>query len=71
MKQFADYPTYKQAYIHACDKLLEQWKARGKITEWNSGEELFNWWIEEGKHSVKGQLSFIDISDKKRGKNGT
>lgn len=65
MKQFAAYPTYKQAYIHACDKLLEQWKTKGKESEFKNGEEMFSWWIEEGKHTVKGQLSLFDQLDTK------
>ena len=60
MRQFQYYPTYKQAYIHACDKLLEQWKAKGKQTEWKTGEEMFEWWIEFEKHNIKGQLSLFD-----------
>lgn len=59
-KQFSEYPTYKKAYIHACDELLKQWAKRGKIAEWKTGEEMFNWWIEENKHNVKGQLSLFD-----------
>ena len=60
MKQFQYYPTYKKAYIHACDMLLEKWKKTGKPTEWETGEDMFYWWIEEGKHTVKGQLSLFD-----------
>ena len=40
--------------------LLEKWKKTGKQTEWKTGEEMFNWWIEDGKHNVKGQLSLFD-----------
>lgn len=61
--QIAHYPTYKQAYIHAYDKLLENWKARGKQTNWKNGEEMFQWWIEENKHNVKGQMSLFDDTD--------
>lgn len=60
MKQFAYYPTYRQAYVNACNKLLEQWKKKGKQTEWKTGEEMFNWWIQAYEHSVKGQLNLFD-----------
>lgn len=63
--QIANYPTYKQAYITAGDKLLEQWKRKGKQTEWSTGEEMFNWWVQEYKHNVKGQLSLFDQLDTK------
>ena len=64
--QIANYPTYKKAYVHACDQLLEKWKKTGKQTEWKTGEEMFNWWIEEDKHNVRGQISLFDqpITDK-------
>lgn len=58
--QIAHYPQYKQAYINAGDKLLEQWKKKGKQTEWKTGEEMFNWWIQAYEHSVKGQLNLFD-----------
>lgn len=56
-KQFADYPTYKKAYIHAFDEMLKTYD--GKET-WENGEDVFNWWIEEYKHNVKGQMSLFD-----------
>lgn len=61
MKEFADYPTYKQAYIKAFDRMLKNYD--GKET-WKNGEDVFNWWIEEYKHNVKGQLSIFDFEVK-------
>ena len=66
MKQFNDYPTYKCAYISAFDKMLETRKALGKddITgkdeyhRWETGKDVFEWWIEEYKRTPKGQLDF-------------
>ena len=60
IRQIQEYPTYKKAYIHACEVLLKQWKEKGKETEWETGEEMFDWWIEEGKHNCKGQISMFD-----------
>lgn len=57
-KQFADYPTYKRAYIHAFDKML---KNRTKEANWKTGEEVFNWWIREYEHNCKGQFE-MDLS---------
>lgn len=62
-KQFADYPTYKAAYIHACNKLLEIWGERGKPSQWKTGEDMFYWWIEQGKYEVKGQISIFGDND--------
>lgn len=56
-KEFADYPQYKKLYIQAFDKMLEVRREKGKkVGLWNSSEEVFNWWIEEGKHNCKGQI---------------
>ena len=58
MKQFAEYPTYKRAYIHAFDKMLEKRRKEGKETKWATGQEVFDWWIKEYEHNCKGQFEF-------------
>lgn len=64
LKEFSDYPKYKQAYITAFDKMLEVGRAKGKDYEtgrvgtlWMNGQGVFDWWIEEYKHNVKGQMT--------------
>lgn len=60
-KEFADYPQYKKLYIQAFEKMIEVCKQDGTDrNDWESGEDVFNWWIEEGKHNVKGQISMFD-----------
>lgn len=62
-KEFSDYPTYKRAYINAFDKMLKAREAKGKINKgndrhlWETGEDVFNWWMEEYKRNVKGQIT--------------
>lgn len=51
-KEFADFPTYKRAYIRAFEKMLE-----GVTTKyWKSGEDVFRWWMED--KNTEGQLAF-------------
>lgn len=57
LKEFADYPTYKKAYIHAFDRMIEVNKSKGKITEWENGQDVFDWWIQDP--NIKGQLSLF------------
>lgn len=59
MREFRDYPTYKQAYINAFQKMCDVRKAAGKVQEgqWETGEDVFNWWIQEYKRNVKGQIT--------------
>lgn len=59
-KEFEDYPKYKQLYINAFEKMLARNAKRGKKYKhvWESGEEVFNWWIEDD--NVAGQISMFD-----------
>ena len=62
MKEFSDYPKYKDAYIRTFDRMLVELKKKKgddfKAEGWTDGEAVFEWWIEERKRNVKGQLSF-------------
>jgi phosphoadenosine phosphosulfate reductase len=63
LKEFSDYPQYKKAYINAFDKMLKVNKAEGKYDatgKWKDAESVFNWWIEENKYNVKGQISLFE-----------
>lgn len=60
MKEFSDYPKYKQMYIQAFEKMIEARKAKNKENSWKNGEEVFNWWVGEFKHNVDGQLNLFD-----------
>lgn len=59
--QFEQYPTYKQAYIRAFDKMIEERKKRGLSvgSKWETGIKVFNWWMED--KNIDGQLS-IDFN---------
>lgn len=56
-KEFKRYPKYKQYYIKAFDKMLQNKKNKDGF-EFESGEDVFDWWISEGKFS-KRQLSIL------------
>lgn len=64
-KQFNDFPTYKQAYINAFDRMLKLRKASGKDDlkggwhNWTCGKDVFEWWIQGYKRNCKGQLSLF------------
>lgn len=60
--EFADFPKYKDAYIHAFEKMLDVRKQKGRLTEsWKNGKEVFDWWIEND--SIPGQMSFEDFPE--------
>lgn len=58
-KEFADFPTYKNAYIRAFDKMLYELKVIGKNPKWKSGNDVFLWWMED--KNIEGQMSIFDI----------
>lgn len=66
MKEFADFPIYKANYIKAFDRMLEERKKAGKENlsdgyhRWETGEDVFEWWIEEYKRVPKGQINMFD-----------
>ena len=43
-QQMERYPKYAQMWKNACERL----HASGKGGKWQSGEEMFNWWITRG-----------------------
>lgn len=57
-KEFAVYPTYQGAYIRAFDKMVELRRLRRLETDWETGEEVFHWWMEDGV--LPGQMEFTD-----------
>jgi len=44
IKEFAEYPKYKAAYMRAFEKMLIKRREDGLPTEWESAEEVFKWW---------------------------
>ena len=60
MKEFEDYPKYKDAYMRAIERMLEEKrKSGGKVPKaWTDAEAVFNWWIQKYERIPKGQLMF-------------
>ena len=46
--EFARYPRIKAAYIRAFDRMLEERRKRGLPCQWQSGVDVFHWWMEDG-----------------------
>lgn len=57
IREFSDFPKYRQAYTRAFENMLNERQKRGLDFEWNTGKEVFEWWVEEYKHNVKGQIT--------------
>lgn len=59
--EFAHFPTYRDAYIRAFDKMIELRRLRRLETDWKTGEEVFHWWMDDGV--IPGQMSFEEMED--------
>ena len=47
-------------YINAFDKAIKKRKEKGKVSQFQNGQELFDWWMETYKYGVKGQYNLFD-----------
>ncbi|HIT72712.1 MAG TPA: hypothetical protein IAD10_03550 [Candidatus Fimicola cottocaccae] len=56
--EFAKYPKYKENYIRAFDRMLLQRETKGKETQWKTGQDVFDWWLE--KDVMEGQINLFD-----------
>lgn len=57
--EFAAWPKYKTAYIRAMDKCIKKRLIDGLPTTWTTGEQMFDWWIEEtAKEELDGCMLF-------------
>lgn len=54
-EEFKRYPSYKRAYIRAFGKMLQARRDAGlSVKDWESGEDVFRWWMED--RNVRGQM---------------
>ncbi len=61
-KEFAIFPKYKNMYIRAFERMLEIRKAKGLTskTNWQSGEDVFRWWMGEDINQLRLELHWGD-----------
>lgn len=55
--EFRLYPKYKNNYIKSFDRMLTERRKNNLLTEWQSGEEVFRWWMGENPD----QITFDDL----------
>jgi len=61
VKEFEDYPRFKKCYVLAFEKMLKVNKEKGLKykREFKTGEEVFEWWMEEHKYNIKRTDEFV------------
>lgn len=58
---FERYPGFKNMYIHTFDRMLQDDYYKINKPTWNSGEEVFDWWISDKQKKIEideNQLTF-------------
>lgn len=56
--EFMRWPKYEELYVAAFERMLEVRRAKGKPCDWQTGRDVFRWWMED--KNVAGQLSMFD-----------
>lgn len=66
-QEFERWPTYKRAYLRAFDKIAKHRVINGinnGKTAWNTGQEIFDWWMEYTPPPLKVMDGQTDIWNK-------
>ena len=70
-KEFSRWPKYKEAYLHAFEKMLSERAKRGMLKgTWRIGTtamDVFNWWMQYD--ILPGQLNLFEDYDEIEGTN--
>lgn len=59
--EFTRYPTYKRAYIRTFDRMIAARQERGLPTDWQTGADVFHWWMEDGVLPGQVELEEMDV----------
>ena len=63
-EDFERYPKFKAQYIRTFDKLVELRKEKGLKTIWETGQDVYDWWVygKAKEKQLEGQEDFFDMS---------
>lgn len=60
-REFMHWPAYEKMYISAFERMLDARKAKGLPCDWQTGMDVFRWWMEDD--NISGQLSMDDFME--------
>lgn len=63
-REFARYPKIKAAYIRAFDRMLERRRERGLPCDWQTGVDVYHWWMEDGVMTSQTVMSEFEEGSK-------
>lgn len=62
--EFERWPKYKGMYIRAFQRMIDKRKEDGLPTDWNTGQECFDWWVGNNKKdddTFDGQIDMEEL----------
>ena len=60
--EFARYPKFRILYVKAFDRMLEVRRELGiEAYQWQTGEDVFHWWMEDGVLPGQAEMELDDI----------
>ncbi len=69
-KEFERWPKYKQAYLRAFQRMIDNRIAKGKMegkTNWGTPEDVYNWWLYgTGEKEIEGQMKMVETEVRKQ-----
>lgn len=68
LRDFERYPKYKAEYLRCFDKMIQTRKERAVKSDlkWESGQDIFNWWIREADKTTN-EITLFDESEEDNG----
>lgn len=60
-REFMRWSAYEKMYILAFGRMLDARKAKGLPCDWQTGMDVFRWWMEDD--NISGQLSMDDLME--------
>ena len=66
LHQFERWPKFKQAYIRAFQRMLDTRKTKGLENNWETPEDVFNWWVygqNRKDKEIEGQIDLLSSEE--------
>lgn len=67
LHQFERWPKFKQAYMRAFQRMLDTRKTKGLKNNWETPEDVFNWWVygqNRKDKEIEGQIDLLSSEEK-------
>lgn len=67
LRDFERYPKYKDAYIRAFQRMLDNHEEVITNNTWKCGQDVYDWWIESTNKDCLENQEEIEIKQEKEG----